>query len=271
MHAEECANHDWGDDTASAVGVGGLTRSYKINQKFRPAFASRAVLFLEEFFDAFNVGRDVHTYGVVFDFGDANFPAIFEPAELFELLDAFEHTLGERGIFEESVALENVEAEMFQVADLDFAGCVANPRDGCARKVEAIVVEIEDGFHDVGIHDVRGSFDGSGDGGDCRGRLFEKRVYGGVHGSGIEERFVTLYVDEDVAFFMGGDFSDAFSAGAMVGARHASFAAETLDGFYDAFIVGGDNDAMGARGEFGAFVDALNHRLACQRNEGLAR
>ncbi len=77
MHAEECANHDWGDDSASTVGVGTLNGSYEINQKFRPAFASRAVLFLEEFFNAFDVGGDVHAYGVVFDFCDANLPAIF--------------------------------------------------------------------------------------------------------------------------------------------------------------------------------------------------
>ena len=34
-------------------------------------------LFLEEFFDFGYVFGDVHAYGVVFDFGDADFPAIF--------------------------------------------------------------------------------------------------------------------------------------------------------------------------------------------------
>lgn len=36
-----------------------------------------AVLFLEELFDARDVLGDVDAYGVVFDFGDADFPAIF--------------------------------------------------------------------------------------------------------------------------------------------------------------------------------------------------
>ncbi len=186
------------------------------------------------------------------------------------MFDTFEHALRERGVFEEGIALENVKSEVFQMADLDFVGCVANPRDGRARKVEAVVLEVEDGFHDVGVHDVGGSFDGCGDCRYCCGRLFEERVDGGVHGGGIKKRLITLYVDEDVAFFVGGDFGHAFGARAVVGAGHASFAAETFDGFYDAFIVGGDNDAMGARGELGAFVDALNHGLTGQRNERFA-
>ena len=44
------------------------------------------------------------------DFGDADFPAIFEPAELLELLDFFQGALRECGVFEKGVALEYVEA-----------------------------------------------------------------------------------------------------------------------------------------------------------------
>ena len=200
---------------------------------------------MEEFFDAGDVLRNVDADGVVFDFGYADFPAIFEPAELFELLDAFEFALGQRGIFEEGVALKDVEAEMFQVADLDFASAVADPRNRGAGKIDTVVVEVEDGLDYIRVHDVGGSFDGSGHCGDCDGRLFEKGTDGSVDGYGIEERFVALDVDEDVALFVGGDFGDALGAGAMVGAGHAGVAAEAFDGFYDAFIVGGDNDAVG--------------------------
>ena len=67
-------------------------------------------LFLEELFDFGYVLGDVYAYGVVLDFGDADFPAIFEPAELLELLDFFQGTLRECGVFKKGVALEYVEA-----------------------------------------------------------------------------------------------------------------------------------------------------------------
>jgi hypothetical protein len=68
---------------------------------------------LECFFDAGDVFGDVDAYGIVFDFGYANLPAVFEPAELLELFDALELALGQGGIFEEGVTLEDVKAEMF--------------------------------------------------------------------------------------------------------------------------------------------------------------
>jgi hypothetical protein len=68
---------------------------------------------LEEFFDADDVFGHVDANRVVFDFGYADFPAIFQPAELLELFDTLEFALGQSGIFEEGVALEDVKAEMF--------------------------------------------------------------------------------------------------------------------------------------------------------------
>ena len=73
-----------------------------------PGLHGRAVLFLEEFFDAGDVFGDIDADGVVFDFGDADFGAILHPTELFELLDFFEDTLGESRIFEQGVAAEDV-------------------------------------------------------------------------------------------------------------------------------------------------------------------
>ena len=51
-------------------------------------------LFVEEFFDAGYVFGDVDADGVVLDLGDADFPAVFKPAELFELFDSFKFSLG---------------------------------------------------------------------------------------------------------------------------------------------------------------------------------
>ena len=67
---------------------------------------------LEEFFDAGDVFGDVDAYGVVFYLGDADLYAVFHPAELLELLDALELALGEGGVVEEGLALEDVEAEV---------------------------------------------------------------------------------------------------------------------------------------------------------------
>ena len=86
-------------------------------------------MFVEEFFYAGNVFGDVHTYGVVLDFGYADFPAVFEPAELLELFDSFEFTLGQRWVFEQGIALENVESEVLPIFHVDFLLGVADPGD----------------------------------------------------------------------------------------------------------------------------------------------
>lgn len=227
-------------------------------------------LFLEKGFDAGDVFGDVDADGVVFHFGHANFPAVFEPAELFKLFDFFEGALGEGGVFEQGVALEDVETEVLEVAGLDFSGGVADPRDGGAGEIEGIVVEVEDGLADVGVHDIAGHFDGGGDGGYLGGRLLKDGVYRGVNHFGIEEGFVALDVNENLAAGVGGDFGDAFGAGTVLSAGHARFAAKGLDRLYDAVIVGGDDDVGGHFGELGAFVNAPDHTGTRDGNEGLA-
>jgi len=212
----------------------------KRRPKAAPTLLESVFLFLEEFFYAGDVFGDVHAYGVVLDFGHADFPAIFEPAELLELLDFFEFTLRERGIFEQGIALEDVEAQVLPVFDVDFVLGVANPGDGSAGKIESVVFEIQDGFYDVGVHDVGSVADGGGDGGDLGGGFFEERGDGGIDGGRFDEGFVALDVYEDVAWFVGGDFGDAFGAGAVIGASHASFAAEGLDSVDDALVVSSD-------------------------------
>ena len=78
--------------------------------KWTPPGREIRPLVLEEFFDFGYVFRDVYAYGVMFYFGDADFPAIFQPTQLLELLDFLEAALGESGVFEMGVALEYIEA-----------------------------------------------------------------------------------------------------------------------------------------------------------------
>ena len=172
--------------------------------------------------------------------------------------------------FEKGVALEYVETQMFQVAYLDFAGGVADPGNRGARKIESVVVKIQDGFHNIRVHDVRRGFDWSGHRGDGCGGLFEQGIHCGVDGYRIQERFITLNIHKDVALLAGRDFCYALGPGAMVRTRHASGTAEAFHCLHDAFIVGCDNYAGGASGQLGPLVYALDHGLASERNEWLA-
>ena len=223
-------------------------------------------MFAEEFLDAGYVFGDVYADGVVLDFGDADFPSVFEPAELFELLDSFELSLWQRRVFEQGIALENVKPQVLPVFDVDFLLGVADPGDWRARKIKPVAFEIENCFHDVGIHDVAGVPDRSGDGGDLGGRFFEERGYRGIDCSGVDKRFVTLYVYEDVALFVDGHLCDTFCAGAVVGAGHAGFATEGVDGVDNALVVRGYHNVMNGLRLPGAFIHALDHGLAGERD-----
>ncbi len=69
---------------------------------------------------------------------------------------------------------------------------------------------------------------------------------------------------------MRSDFGDALGSGAMVGAGHTGFAAEAADGVENALIVGGYNYVVDGLSLLGAFVDALDHRLAGEQDERFA-
>jgi hypothetical protein len=204
----------------------------------------------------------------VLNFGDSDFPAIFEPAELLELLDFLKGALRKSGVFEKGVTLKNVKAEVFEVADFHFGSGIAEPGDGGAGEVQGVFVEIEDRFYDIGIQDVGGGFYRGGDAGDGSGSVFEKGTDGGIDDFGIEERFVALDIDKNLAIGVSSDFGYALGASAVVRAGHASFAAEGFDRFDDAVVIGGDYDPGGKLRKFGPFVNALDHRSTSQRYQG---
>jgi hypothetical protein len=225
---------------------------------------------LEQLLDARDIAGNVDADRVMGDFGDTDAPAVFEPAELFELLDFFELALRKGRVFEKGISLENVEAEMLPIIYMNLLLCVAYPRDGSAGKIQRVIVEIEHGFNDVWVHDVPGMADGRGHSGNLRGGVFKKGTDRSVDGDRIDERFVSLDVDEDVAGFVSGHLGDALGSGAMIVARHTGLAAEGLHGIEDALVVRGDKNAMNGLGAFGALVDMLDHGLASERDERLA-
>jgi len=226
-------------------------------------------LFVEEFLDAGYVFGDVDADGIVLDFGDADLPAIFEPAKLFELFNFLEFALRQSWIFEQGIPLKDVETKVFPVFHMDLLLSLADPGNRSAGKIKAVAFEVENRFDDIGIHNVARMANGCGDCGDLSGRFFQECGDGDIDRGWIDERFVSLNVDEDVALLVSGDFGDAFGAGAVVGAGHACFAAETADGVDNPLVIRRYHDAVDGLRLFGAFVNALDHGLAGQRDEWL--
>ena len=153
---------------------------------------------------------------------------------------------------------------------MDLLLGVAHPGDRRARKIKGVGVEIEDGLDDIGIHDVWDVTNWSGDGGDLRGGILEKRSDGGVNGDRIDEGLVALNVDEDIAGFMCRHFGNTLGAGAMVGASHSGFAGKGLHGVNNALIVGGDQDPVDGLRELSLFINSLHHGLAREIHQWLA-
>src|SRR5260370_23961145 len=73
----------------------------------------RAVSFLEQLLHARDVLGRIHADGIVFHFGYPDLPAVLQPAQLLELLDLFQFPLRQGRIFQQGIALKNVQAEMF--------------------------------------------------------------------------------------------------------------------------------------------------------------
>lgn len=93
----------------------------------------------------------------------------------------------------------------------------------------------------------------------------------GVHRPRIHQRLVTLNVHVDFGGQMRGDFSDAVGSGAMVGTGDDRFAAEGLDGAFDAGVLGGDDHARNQACLAHALRDALDHGFTGDHRQRLAR
>lgn len=217
-----------------------------------------------------NVSRNVDADGFVVNLDGADFVAVLEPSKLFELLKALELAGRKSGEVDEGVAAAGVHADVLEVAGGDVLAGVADPGDGSAGEVEAVLFEIEDYFDDVGIHDFVNLPDGRAGRSDGYGGVFLKHFYKGVDGGGIGERFVALNVDVDFGVEMGGDFGDALGAAVMVAAGHHGLAIEILDGFEDALVVGGYDDFIDGLCFADLFVDALDHGFSGDLRERLA-
>jgi hypothetical protein len=89
-------------------------------------------------------------------------------------------------------------------------------------------------------------------------------------GGRIDQRLVTLHVDDDVGVQRRRDFGEAIGAGLVRRFREPHLAAEVGDARGDAEIVGGDDDLRDERRRRGAAVDVLDHRPAVEVRERFA-
>jgi hypothetical protein len=152
---------------------------------------------------------------------------------------------------------------------------VANPRHRRARKIKRVAVEIAHHFHDVRVHDFFRAADHRAQRAQpnfLRRRHFRNQR---VQRGGINQRLVSLHVDENIRVAAGKvrrDLRHALGPAAMLAARHHRFPAEGRHRVADARVVGG-HDTMRpiVRACFHPLPDVLNHRLPGNRRQRLPR
>jgi len=89
---------------------------------------------LEKLFDAGHVFRHVHAHGVVLHFRHADLPAVFHPAQLFQLLDSLPARLAAALDIPQGVALKRVQPQMLQMANNNLASAIRTHGIGAREK-----------------------------------------------------------------------------------------------------------------------------------------
>src|ERR1700723_3116179 len=103
----------------------------------RDSLARRFLRFaalVKNFLHTRHIRRHIHAHRFVIHFDDSNTISIFEPAQLFELLDAFELARRKRGEIEQRLAAAGVESNVLGMAGGGGRGAGAHPRGQGERK-----------------------------------------------------------------------------------------------------------------------------------------
>ena len=105
-------HYRWKARACQIANSNGLGRLHRI----RPEKRYCAAVPLRDLFEnAGNIGGNVHADGIVISFDHADAKAIFKPAKLLELLEAFEFAWRECGIFQQRVTTKSVKPKVFPV------------------------------------------------------------------------------------------------------------------------------------------------------------
>src|SRR5690606_13486948 len=208
---------------------------------------------------------------------DGDAVAGFEHAQLFQGFNLFELAGWHGGEAAQEAGAIGVDADVPQPGTAGRHGAavggegIAGPGDGRAAEVEVATAGGAHELDGVGVEEVRGVFDGGGQGGHG-GAGFDEGGGDGADAGGGGEGFVALEVDDDGVVAPAGDvgaFGEAVGAGLVVGRGHGDLDAAAVEGVGDALVVGGDAHFAGAGGE-GAAGDVQDHGVAGDRLQGFA-
>src|ERR1700722_17869414 len=108
----------------------------------------------QNFLHLFNIRRHIHAHRIVFRFHHSHVKAIFQPAQLLELLDALQFARRQSGKFEQRIAAVAIQTNMFPVTRRHPRTRVPYPRNRRARKIQPVPIEVPYYLHHIRIHDV---------------------------------------------------------------------------------------------------------------------
>ena len=112
--------------------------------------------------------------------------------------------------------------------------------NGMAARVVVETLAIDDDLHEVWVVEIGRVFDLSPECSDSCLRSIEHEADGGIDRVWRNQRLVALHVHDEFGWKFGGDFGEPIGGGLVVVAGHDGDAAEAIDGFSDAFVIGRD-------------------------------
>ena len=143
-----------------------------------------------------------------------------------------------------------------------------NRRSG---EVEGVSARINDDLHHVWVVDIGRPDEQRPECAHDKGRVLIERFDRCVDGRRLDQRLVTLHVDDEIAVQVSGNLGDPVGAAQVMRSRHADDSAERLNHVRDPSIIGGDHDRSYAPCGRGAAVDVFDHGSPSDVGKRLAR
>ena len=196
---------------------------------------------------------------------------MLECSQLFEPLRLFEWRGLKPGETQQELATIGVETDVLKRARGHTLVALPLVWDGATREVEGIAVGIDDDFHNVGIVQIRCSYDRTPDRRHQSVRtLVQQRFYREINSPGVDQWLVGLKIDHDVTPQVLRGFGETLSSAAVAGCSHACLTAKPRHGITDSRIVRGHEYLSHARRSLGTPVDVLHHGATADVRKGFA-
>jgi hypothetical protein len=199
---------------------------------------------------------------------DGDLDAVLERAQLLEGLEALQGGGWHPGELQQAPAPIDVQPHVFP--GLEHGVPVAPIRNRRAREIEGSPGAIDHHLAHVWVEIVGRVIDAPPERGQVDRRIGEGRE-GLLDHRGLDERFVPLNVDHEVAIEPACHFGDAIGPAHVRRVRHARMPAKGLHRVANAIVVGGDDDRADGAALGHAPVDVLDERATAEVGERLAR